>query len=106
MECKYNYGENLQDVGDKIKIETYWNVNHSANVTFSRRYTIKIETYWNVNICADNASKKSNGIKIETYWNVNFCECDLFIFHSSYLNRDILECKFLLQSRQHRLLRI
>ena len=67
---------------------------------------IKIETYWNVNICADNASKKSNGIKIETYWNVNFCECDLFIFHSSYLNRDILECKFLLQSRQHRLLRI
>ena len=68
--------------------------------------SIKIETYWNVNICADNASKKSNGIKIETYWNVNFCECDLFIFHSSYLNRDILECKFLLQSRQHRLLRI
>ena len=34
---------------DSIKIETYWNVNHSANVTFSRRYTIKIETYWNVN---------------------------------------------------------
>ena len=45
MECKYILGA---EQGKKvlIKIETYWNVNHSANVTFSRRYTIKIETYW------------------------------------------------------------
>ena len=89
-----------------IKIETYWNVNEDIKGRDILIRDIKIETYWNVNLKKRKKKQAQNVIKIETYWNVNFCECDLFIFHSSYLNRDILECKFLLQSRQHRLLRI
>ena len=89
-----------------IKIETYWNVNEGIPLKKEKNTLIKIETYWNVNLNENTKQMTELIIKIETYWNVNFCECDLFIFHSSYLNRDILECKFLLQSRQHRLLRI
>ena len=33
-----------------IKIETYWNVNTSAQMTETPSTYIKIETYWNVNV--------------------------------------------------------
>ena len=32
-----------------IKIETYWNVNHTPDKSFTKLSIIKIETYWNVN---------------------------------------------------------
>ena len=73
-----------------IKIETYWNVNHSANVTFSRRYTIKIETYWNVNMLPQLVFLPLLLIKIETYWNVNSVPAAPCL-HPADLNRDILE---------------
>ena len=75
---------------DRIKIETYWNVNCFISCLICRCIVIKIETYWNVNICADNASKKSNGIKIGTYWNVNSVPAAPCL-HPADLNRDILE---------------
>ena len=33
-----------------IKIETYWNVNNTTDVTNNSPCGIKIETYWNVNV--------------------------------------------------------
>ena len=35
------------------------------------KFKIKIETYWNVNCSADDKNSCGRKIKIETYWNVN-----------------------------------
>ena len=55
-----------------IKIETYWNVNHSISKQYPIKWLpIKIETYWNVNPKRRTRKSREELIKIETYWNVN-----------------------------------
>ena len=96
MECKYILGA---EQGKKvlIKIETYWNVNHSANVTFSRRYTIKIETYWNVNMLPQLVFLPLLLIKIETYWKDKSKQ---FNIKSSYYRFKFIK-QFTLSRNQH-----
>ena len=57
---------------EKIKIETYWNVNLFLPCSLPPSMLIKIETYWNVNKCESDVRIHLTLIKIETYWNVNF----------------------------------
>ena len=59
--------------GRYVLIETYWNVNDSKRINAGRRDGVLIETYWNVNVVASIKDPAEKG-----------------------LNRNILECKFLI----------
>ena len=63
--------ETYGTITDRIKIETYWNVNFLLHGLQFVLIPIKIETYWNVNDIDKYALDFMGEIKIETYWNVN-----------------------------------
>ena len=55
---------------------------------------VLIETYWNVNASAEGDGSASAAVLIETYWNVNETLSRAFSPALFSLNRNILECKY------------
>ena len=54
---------------------------------------VLIETYWNVNLGYFTSQWFGNFVLIETYWNVNFVLLPQIHHARSGINRNILECK-------------
>ena len=66
------------------------------------RQWVLIETYWNVNTLCARSVLPPLLVLIETYWNVNLTSLNTSTKSTAGLNRNILECKWVLQRNRQR----
>ena len=92
----YNMEELVGGSEERVLIETYWNVNPDNPRNICRNRLVLIETYWNVNMIRKWRHYRAKRVLIETYWNVNASAVSSVGKSTRRINRNILECKFIL----------